>query len=309
MTDAAVGPPLADRFAALRPRLTRVAYGILGTIADAEDVVQEAWVRLQRSDPSEIRDLEGWLVTVVARLALDVLGSARVRRETYPGQWLPEPVVAGPAGVDSGDPADRVTLDEEVSMALLVVLETLSPAERTAFVLHDVFGLDFTAVAAAVGRTPDACRQLASRARRHVRSRAPRYDVDASRQHDVVTAFLAACEGEDLEGLLALLDPDVVLRGDGGGLVPSARRPIVGADRVATFLIGARRVAKEPVSGHVLLVNGAPGALVESGGRVISVMSFAVHDGRITEVVAVLSPEKLAHVRLPGTSGVGVADT
>jgi RNA polymerase sigma-70 factor (ECF subfamily) len=297
VTDDAVGPSLADRYAALSPRLMRVAYGILGTITDAEDVVQEAWVRLQRADASEIRDLEGWLVTVVARLSLDVLGSARVRRETYPGQWLPEPVVTR---LDGGDPADRVAFDEEVSMALLVVLETLSPAERTAFVLHDVFGLDFNAVAVAVGRTPEACRQLAWRARRHVRSRAPRYDVDVTRQHDVVVAFLAACDGADLDGLTALLDPDVVLRGDGGGLVPSARQPIVGAHRVAQFLIGVRRAAKGPLGGHVLLVNGAPGALVASGGRVISVMSFAVHDGRVTEVDAVLSPEKLAHVRLPG---------
>lgn len=192
-------------FDALRPRLVGVAYGLLGSVTEAEDVVQDAWIRLQRTDYEEIDDLTGWLVTTTSRLALDVLRSARHRREAYVGPWLPEPVETAP------DPADSVTLAESVSWAMMVVLETLSPAERTAFVLHDLFGLSFDEIATALGRSPAGCRKLASRARAHIDSRTPRFDVDPTTHHEVVEAFADAATTGDLEGLLQILDPSAVL--------------------------------------------------------------------------------------------------
>ncbi|MBG0820227.1 RNA polymerase sigma factor SigJ [Planomonospora sp. ID91781] len=282
---------LAAEFHAIRPRLVGVAYGLLGTVDEADDVVQDAWLRLVRADRTEIRDVTGWLVVTVSRLALDVLRSARVRREEYVGPWLPEPVV------EEADPAERVTLDESMSLAMLVVLESLSPAERTAFVLHDVFGLSFDEVGQAVGRTPAACRQLAARARRHVSARAPRFDVDTAEHRRVVEAFAAASAGRDLGALLALLDPDVVLRSDGGGVVRAARRPILGADRVARFVLG---VAERFGAGHRLrpsTVNGRPGLLRFQGKDLIGVMGLTVADGRITEIDTVMNPEKLRRVR------------
>jgi len=193
---------VTERFDAARPRLLRLAYSQLGDLGEAEDVVQEAWLRLQRAGPETIRDLDAWLTTTVARLALDVLRSARARRVAYVGPWLPEPVV-------EDDPADRVTLDESVSYALLTVLEQLSPAERTAFVLHDVFDVPFPEVAEIVGRSPDSVRQLASRARRHVTRERPRRPVSQAEHRRLVEAFTRAAEEGDVERLLTLLDPDV----------------------------------------------------------------------------------------------------
>jgi RNA polymerase sigma-70 factor, ECF subfamily len=280
--------PLEEAFEALRGHLERVAYSTLGSRAEAEDVVQEAWLRLQRTDPAEIRDLRAWLVTVVGRLALDALGSARARREHYVGEWLPEPVV-------DADPADRATLDDEVSLALLRVLERLSPAERTAFVLHDVFGYAFGEVAAAVGRTPQATRQLASRARRQVEGERPRFPATPAEQRAVVEAFAEATAGGDLERLLGLLDPGVVLRSDGGGLVPAARRPLEGAAKVSHMLLTIARKARADVRSAIVAVNGQPGILMEQGGR-RSVLAFTVDDGRITAIDIVRNPEKLAEV-------------
>jgi RNA polymerase sigma-70 factor, ECF subfamily len=277
-----------ETFAALRPHLERVAYSTLGSRAEAEDVVQEAWLRLQRTDPSEIRDLRAWLVTVVGRLALDALGSARARREHYVGEWLPEPLV-------DADPADRVTLDEEVSLALLRVLERLSPAERTAFVLHDVFGYAFGEVAEAVGRTPQATRQLASRARRQVEEERPRFPATPAQQRAVVEAFAEAAVGGDLDRLLGLLDPEVVLRSDGGGLVSAARRPLEGAAKVAHMLMAIARKRPEDTRGGIVAVNGLAGLLVEQGTQ-RSVFAFTVDDGRITAIDIVRNPEKLAAV-------------
>ncbi|WP_310742160.1 RNA polymerase sigma factor SigJ [Microbispora sp. H13382] len=288
---------LDAEFQALRPRLLGVAYGLLGSLDEAEDVVQDAWLRLRAAkaaDGDEIRDATGWLVVTVSRLALDVLRSARRRREEYVGPWLPEPVLMGP------DPAERVTLDESMSMAMLVVLESLSPAERTAFVLHDVFGLTFAEVGAAVGRSPAACRQLAARARAHVRSRAPRFDVDPAEHRRVVDAFARACLGGDMDALLALLDPDVVLRSDGGGLVTAARRPVLGAAKVARLLFGIRR------SEHILVpvsVNGRPGLLRYRDGRLVAVIGITVAQGRVTAVDMVLNPRKLARVTRAGEIG------
>ncbi|SDL31182.1 RNA polymerase sigma-70 factor, ECF subfamily [Glycomyces sambucus] len=276
-------------FAELRPRLAGVAYGLLGSVADAEDVVQEAWVRLQRSDIDAIDDLTGWLVTTTSRLALDVLRSARVRREAYVGPWLPEPVETAP------DPADSVGLADSLSWAMLVVLETLSPAERAAFVLHDVFGLTFEEVGAALGRAPASCRKLASRAREHVEARKPRFDVDPEEHRHVVQAFSKAVVSGDLDGLTALLDPDAVLTSDGGGVVKAARNPVRGAERVARFLIGvtARYV---DFAHRTTTVNGGPALLSVVGGEVGGITLLGIADGRIVAVDMVRNPDKLTGI-------------
>ncbi|GLX03202.1 RNA polymerase sigma24 factor [Microbispora sp. NBRC 16548] len=295
---------LDAEFQAMRPRLLGVAYGLLGSLDEAEDVVQDAWMRLRTTTAAdggeEIRDVTGWLVVTVSRLALDVLRSARHRREEYVGQWLPEPVLTGPVltgPVLTGaapDPAERVTLDESLSMAMLVVLESLSPAERTAFVLHDVFGLTFAEVGEAVGRSPAACRQLAARARAHVASRAPRFDVDPSEHRRVVHAFARACLGDDMDALVALLDPDVVFRSDGGGRVRAGRRPVFGAAKVARLLFGIQRFGRFELVPAV--VNGWPGLLRYHGDRLVAVLGLTVAEGRVTAVDMVLNPEKLARV-------------
>lgn len=283
---------LAREYDALRPRMVRVAYAILGSRSEAEDVVAECWTRLADADAREpVRDVTGWLTVAVARAATDVLRSARVRREEYVGPWLPEPYVDRTAP----DPADRVSLDETVSYALLVVLESLSPAERTAFVLHDVFGMGFTEVAAVVGRTPAAVRQLAARARKHLAAQAPRFEVDRSTHDAVLGRFLAAAAGGDLPALLATLDPDVVLTSDGGGVVSSARRPVLGADRSARFLIGL--VAKflgEQVEVDLLQVNGAPAIGVRQEGDLTALVVLTVAGEQVTRVDILRAPDKLA---------------
>jgi RNA polymerase sigma-70 factor, ECF subfamily len=250
---------LAASFERLRPHLLRVAYGTLGSLAEAEDVVQDAWLRLQRAERAEIEDLRAWLTTVVARLSLDALKSARRRREDYVGQWLPEPIVEG-----LGDPAERVTLDEAVETALLVVLERLSPAERTAYLLHDVFGLHFEQVG------------------------------------EVVGAFVEACGMGDLGRLMEILDPNVVFRSDGGGHVPSSRRPLEGADRVARALLALDR--KRQKAGHEMrgapgLVNGQLGFVYYEGDD-LNVLWFTIDRGRIAALYVVRNPDKLHHVQL-----------
>jgi RNA polymerase sigma factor (sigma-70 family) len=270
---------LSYQFEELRPYLRRVAYSHLGSLSEADDVVQEAWLRLERSDTSEIRDLRAWLTTVVSRLALDVLGSARARREQYVGPWLPEPVV------ESGE-----DLDESVSMALLIVLESLSPAERSAFLLHDVFGYSFDEVARIVDRTPQATRQLASRARHAVESRRPRYPANNDEQRAAVEAFLGAARDGDIAKLLEILDPDVVVTADGGGLVPAVTQ-VIGADRVAQMFKGFLERFPE-FDGRLVDVNGSPGAVTMANDSV-SVMSFTLDGGRITAIDVVRNPEKL----------------
>jgi RNA polymerase sigma-70 factor (ECF subfamily) len=272
----------AERFALARPRLLRLAYSELGDVGEAEDVVQEAWLRLERVDADAIENLDGWLTTVVARLALDRLRSARARRETYIGPWLPEPLVS------DDDPADRVTLDESVSYALLTVLEQLSPAERTAFVLHDVFDVPFGDVAEVVGRTPEAVRQLASRARRHVKSEGPRFAASRDEHDRAVRAFAQAVAEGNLEGLVAVLDPEVVWTSDGGGVATASRRPLHGVARVARAWAGLGRVVHEAIE---IQLNGRLGLVLPSrdGGR--AAVSFVVSDGRITRIDAVRFPE------------------
>lgn len=288
----------AEAFERERARLTRVAYNMLGSHAEAEDVVQEAWLRWERAQ-EDVRDPAAWLTTVVGRLALDALGSARARRETYVGPWLPEPIVTA-AGED---PADRVTLDETVSLALFTVLERLSPAQRTAFVLHDVFGLSFDEVGEVVGRTPAATRQLAARARRDVEAARPRAAPPREEQERVVAAFAAAAAGGSLEGLVAVLDPDVVWRSDGGGRVVALRKPLVGAERVAQAVLGFARqrspgAAMPPA--YSADVNGQPGLVFSDPNGVLSVAAFTVDGGRITEISVVRNPEKTARVARPG---------
>ncbi|WP_211234750.1 RNA polymerase sigma factor SigJ [Glycomyces arizonensis] len=286
---------LARLFEALRPRLIGVAYGLLGTVAEAEDAVQEAWIRLQQSDLDAIEDLTGWLVTTTSRIALDILRSARVRRETYVGPWLPEPVETAP------DPADSVSLADSMSWAMLVVLETLSPAERAAFVLHDVFGLEFTEVGKALGRNASACRKLASRAREHVEARRPRFDVDPEAHREVVEAFAAAAASGDFEALLRVLDPDAVLTADGGGVVRAALEPVRSGEKVARFLSHVMTRTHD-ADLRAAVVSGSPALLVFQGGRFQGVIALGIADGRVTTVDYVRNPNKFHGLRSTGAA-------
>jgi RNA polymerase sigma-70 factor, ECF subfamily len=279
-----------------RSQLMGLAYRMLGTVADAEDAVQETyarWYRLAEDDRDAIVNPAAWLMRVASRICLDMLGTARARRERYVGEWLPEPLPGSSAFAASvaADPLEKITLDDSVSTALLVVLESLTPAERVAFVLHDVFGLPFAEIAETVGRSPDACRQLASQARRHIRERR---EGSASREtHDALAqAFAVACARGDLDSLISVLDPEVVLHSDGGGLVSAARRPVVGADRVARFLLGVPRLAPGAQIAPALTPDGLS-FFVTLDGAAHSVITLGVRDGRIADVWIMRNPEKL----------------
>jgi RNA polymerase sigma-70 factor (ECF subfamily) len=299
---------VAAEIARHRDYLFGVAYRMLGSRQDAEDVLQEAFVRAQRAGGDDVIEPRAWLTRIVTRLALDELGSARAGREQYIGPWLPEPLVARRSGAGAGtgtgavagaaepgvDPADRVTLDEQLSLAFLRVLESLSPAERAVYVLHEAFGVPLNEVAEIVGRTPAACRQLAARARRHVREGAPRFDPDPDEQARLVAAFQQATETGDLDGLAHVLDEDVVFRADGGGVVGAARRPVVGRDRVVRTMAAALRTAPDLVLRPVW-VNGQAGLLARYGSAA-AVLAFGVVDGRITEIDLVANPEKLGGI-------------
>jgi RNA polymerase sigma-70 factor (ECF subfamily) len=287
------GVTAAERFARARPRLLRLAYSQLGDVSEAEDVVQEAWLRLERTGADTIDDLDAWLTTVVGRLALDTLRSARVRREAYVGPWLPEPMVSGAAA----DPADRVTLDESVNYALLVLLEQLSPAERTAFVLHDVFDMPFGEVGEVVGRKPEAVRQLASRARRHMKENGPRFDATPDEHERAVRAFARAVEEGDLEALTAALDPEVVWTADGGGRAVASLKPIRGAARVARGWFALRRKPAFDPRPRLVEINGRLGLMLIGTDGDLALLSFAVEGGRIARIDAVRNPEKLRRVR------------
>ncbi|MET0295877.1 MAG: RNA polymerase sigma factor SigJ [Microbacterium sp.] len=281
-----------------RRQLMGLAYRMLGTVADAEDAVQETytrWYRMPEAERAAIESPGAWLMRVASRVCLDMLGSARARRERYVGEWLPEPVpgtspLAG--GVASDDPLDRVTLDDSVSTALLVVLESLTPAERVAFVLHDVFGMPFAEIAETVGRSVAATRQLASQARRHVRER--RAGAASRDVHDALAqAFAVACTTGDLQGLVAILDPDVVLHADGGGFVSAARRPVLGADRVARFMLGIPRLAPEALIAPAFTPDGLSFS-VTLDGTPHSVITLGVRGDLVTEVWIMRNPEKLS---------------
>ncbi len=290
--DARSERELAAAFMAARPRLLRVAYSIGGGLAAAEDAASECWLRLRRADAAErIADVEAWCVVAVARIALDDARSARARREEYVGPWLPEPLVE-----TAPDPADRVTLDEQVSYSLLVVLDALSPAERTAWLLHDVFGLPFAEVAVTVGRTPAAVRKLASKARSKVREHEATTVGDPEEHRAAVTAFALAAATGDVGTLLTVLDPGVVCTSDGGGVVSAARRPVIGADHVARFILGlAQRGQRTGQVTTFTLVNGLLGAVVtNAGGGKEAVLSMTVgRDGRIARIDLVRNPMKL----------------
>jgi RNA polymerase sigma-70 factor (ECF subfamily) len=279
---------LAEEFERHRGHLRAVGYRMLGSVSEAEDAVQEAWLRLDRGDPGGSDDLRGWLTVVVGRICLDALRRRRSRREQLTGTWLPEPIIR--MAHDAGPERDAVMADS-VGLALLVVLESLTPAERLSLVLHDVFGVPFDEIAGVVERSPAAARQLASRARRRVRAEAPEPDADLAVQRRAVDAFLAAARDGDFEGLLRVLDPDVVLRVDGGANAPKALSgpPLVGAEAVARGAGGFRGAATQAVP---VTVNGAAGLLVRFPARSI-VAAFTVVDGRIVEIDIIADPDKL----------------
>ncbi len=281
---------LAEEFEAHRPRLRAVAYRMLGSLTEADDAVQEAWIRLSRADTAQVDNLGGWLTTVVGRVCLDMLRSAGTRREQPLDTHLPDPVVSG---TDQTDPEQQALLADSVGLALLVVLETLSPSERLAFVLHDMFALPFDDIAPIVGRTPSAAKMLASRARRRVRGADPFPDADLSRQHEVVEAFLAAARGGDLRALIAVLDPDIVVRSDVG---PAGRGGMMrGADVVARQAIMFSQVAR---SARPVVVNGGAGLLSMVDGQPFSLMAFTIRQGRVVQLDIIADPARLARLGL-----------
>jgi RNA polymerase sigma factor (sigma-70 family) len=292
--------PSLSTITAERRRLINLAYRLLGSLAEAEDAVQETyarWYALSQPQREAIESPGAWLTTVASRICLDLLRSARVRREHYVGEWIPEPLpgpagwINGPSGGSTVDPADRVTLDESVSMAFLVVLESMTPAERVAFILHDVFRYSFAEVAAIVGRTPTACRQLASTARRRINaSQAPA--TPTARQADIVRDFKQAWEAKDIRALIGLLDPDATATGDGGGLVSASLRPVEGGEQIARYCID---IADRAPNLTLLerTVNGRPGLVAQLDGVTTAVIALDVAGDRIKHIWAVLNPEKL----------------
>jgi RNA polymerase sigma-70 factor (ECF subfamily) len=289
----------SSAFTRHRRLLFTVAYQMLGSVTDAEDVVQDAWLRWSAADRSDVADARAYLVRITSRLALDRLATARARRESYVGPWLPEPLLTGAAPVAGAPPPpapdEAAELGEQVSLALLVVLETLSPAERAVFVLREVFGLPAAEVAATLGRSEAAVRQTAHRAREHVQARQPRFDADRSAQRAVTERFLAACSGGDVDALLAALAPDVVLVTDGGGRAKAALRPISGADKVARFLLAtaAQGLAVPDLHVEVADLNGAPGVVLWSGTAPYMTLSLVLVDGLVAQVLVVRNPDKL----------------
>jgi RNA polymerase sigma-70 factor, ECF subfamily len=288
---------LAQRFEEHRPHLRAVAYRMLGSVPEADDAVQEAWLRLSRTDASEVENLGGWLTTVVARVSLNVLRSRRARRETpLDAVYVPEPIVSRADGVD---PEYEALLADSVGLALLVVLETLAPAERLAFVLHDMFAVPFEEIAPMVGRTPTAARQLASRARRRVQGAAPTPTPDMAQQREVVDAFFAAARSGDFDALVAVLDPDIVLRSDGGVRRPAATIELRGAEAVARRALMFAHLAPWV---RPALVNGAAGVVVAPRCRLFSVMGFTVVDGRIAAIDSLADPDRLATLEWSATA-------
>ncbi|GHD31567.1 RNA polymerase sigma-70 factor [Streptomyces galbus] len=281
-----------DVFEEQRPLLMGVAYRMLGRVADAEDVVQDAWLRWSGVDRSTVREPRPYLVRVTTRLAIDRLARIKSRNEAYVGPWLPEPWVTD-FGDTAPDGAERAVLADTVSLAVLVVLESLSPLERAVFVLREAFGFPFADIAAMLDRSETAVRQLAGRARRHAAERRPRYEVDPALRRELTERFLAAASGGDLDALLELLAPDVRLVGDSGGKAKAPLRVLEGADSVGRFLLGVARKGVEDASYRFLELNGGPALLVLSGDRPDCVFQLDVADGRIQAVYAVRNPDKL----------------
>jgi RNA polymerase sigma-70 factor (TIGR02957 family) len=286
-----------------RDLLISIAYRVLGSVTDAEDTVQEAWLRWSKVDPAEISNPRAFLVRVTTRLAIDRLRRAKARRESYVGPWLPEPILTG------RDVAEDVALAESVSMAMLVVLETLSPLERAVFVLREAFGMPYAEIGEIIGRKEEAVRQLARRARDHVQERRTRFEADQTEQHQVTEHFLEAASSGDLEALMVVLAPGVTLVADGGGRALAPRRPVRGAEKVARFLLAVateeksarflESIGAEPVADlrvYPAPVNGGPGVVITSQGRPISALLLDVADGAVQTIHLVANPEKLAGV-------------
>jgi len=288
---------LAERFEEHRTRLKTVAYRMLGSLSEADDAVQEAWLRLSRSGTNGVENLGGWLTTVVARVCLDMLRSRRSRQEEPLGVHLPDPIVGS---ADGSGPEHEALLADSVGLALLVVLDTLTPAERLAFVLHDMFAVPYDQIAAIAGRSPNAARLLASRARRRVHGAAPLPDADPARQKEVVDAFLAASRSGDFDALVTLLDPDVVVRADWGALPVSASRELRGAHAVAEQALTFSRLA--PFA-QPALVNGAPGIVAARRGQPVTVMGFTIRNGKIAEIDILADPERLRRLDLAVLDG------
>lgn len=282
-----------ERFAELRPLLFAIAYRILGSVSEAEDAVQETWLRYEAVD-SEPTSVKAFLSAVVTRLSIDVLRSARVRREAYVGQWLPEPLVDDPYT----DPERSAELADSVSMAALLLLERLSPLERAVFVLREVFGFGYPEITGAVGRTEAACRQIAVRARRHMEVGRPRFEADRRERQELAARFLDALRGGDLDALRELLAADVQLAGDGGGKAPALARTVSGADNVARVLASVfPTLAGADVRAELQEMNGQSGAIVrDRDGRIMSTLTLDVLDGQIQAIRSVVNPDKLAHL-------------
>ena len=273
-----------ETYESLRPLAFSIAYRMLGSVSEAEDVVQEGLLRLHRAD--DVEHPKAFVATVVTRLSIDELRSARSRRETYVGPWLPEPVLT-----------DSRPDDESVSMALLVTLEALSPVERAVFLLHDVFDYGYDEIAEIVGKTRENCRQLAVRARRHVEARRPRFEPSREQREALAARFFEAIREGDLDGLVSLLAEDAVATGDGGGKAAARRTPLHGGEKIARFMLGLMRLAeRDAYEFDFCEVNGRPGALIRQDGRVISALSLEIADGKVTEFLSVANPDKLRHL-------------
>jgi RNA polymerase sigma-70 factor, ECF subfamily len=283
---------LAERFEQLRPHLRAVAYRMLGSLSDADDAVQETWLRLSQADSHEVENLQAWLTRIVARISLNTLRARKSRREEPTEARVPDPIVSS---AESADPEQQVLLADSIGLALQVVLDTLAPAERLAFVLHDMFAVPFEEIAPMVDRSPAAARQLASRARRQVRGQAPVPDRDLTGQRKIVDAFFAAAHDGDFDQLVAVLDPEVVLRSDGGMLRPGASTVIRGAEAVAARAAAFSRLS---VDAKHVLVNGAAGVVVVHRGRPFSVMGFDVVGATIVEINVLSDPERLRQFEL-----------
>jgi RNA polymerase sigma-70 factor (TIGR02957 family) len=281
--------PFGDPFVAHRSLLFTVAYEMLGSAADADDVVQETWLRWADADQAAVRDPRAYLVRIATRQALNRIRTLSRRREDYVGEWLPEPLLTSP------DVAEDVELAESVSIAMLTVLETLGPTERAVLVLHEVFDVPYDEIAEAVGKSSSAVRQIAHRAREHVAARRPRMAVSRSEQQQVVDRFLAAVTAGDMQGLMDVLAPDVVVIADSGGLAPAARRPVVGRERVASALSRFAELAPG-VQISTPLLNGAVAARIDPGGEFDTAITFVVEDGRITRMYAMRNPHKLGRL-------------
>ena len=274
-----------ETYESLRPLAFSIAYRMLGSVSEAEDVVQEGLLRLHRADAVE--HPKAFVATVVTRLSIDELRSARARRETYVGPWLPEPIVT-----------DSRPDDESVSMALLVTLEALSPVERAVFLLHDVFDYGYDEIAEIVGKTRENCRQLAVRARRHVEARRPRFEPSREQREALAGRFFEAIREGDLDGLVELLAEDAVATGDGGGKAAARKTPLHGGAKIARFMLGLMRLAeRDHYEFDFCEVNGRPGALIRQNGQIVSALSLEIADGRVTEFLSVANPDKLRHLR------------